>query len=81
MEAPDEEKKKKHKKIKIEFDTNKCWFCLASPSVEKHLIISVGNAAYLVLAKGKKLKFFWKFYCDMKSFEQNHIKPHIEITS
>lgn len=29
-----------------------CWFCLASPEVEKHLIISIGDAAYLTLAKG-----------------------------
>jgi diadenosine tetraphosphate (Ap4A) HIT family hydrolase len=29
-----------------------CWFCLASPEVEKHLIVSIGDAAYLTLAKG-----------------------------
>ena len=29
-----------------------CWFCLASPEVEKHLVVSVGNHAYLALAKG-----------------------------
>lgn len=29
-----------------------CWFCLKSPSVEKHLVISVGGSMYLALAKG-----------------------------
>jgi hypothetical protein len=29
-----------------------CWFCLASPHVEKHLVVSVGNEAYLALPKG-----------------------------
>ena len=29
-----------------------CWFCLSSAEVEKHLIVSVGNHAYLTLAKG-----------------------------
>lgn len=29
-----------------------CWFCLASPEVEKHLVVSVGTYAYLALAKG-----------------------------
>ncbi|KAH9383282.1 CWF19-like protein 1 [Haemaphysalis longicornis] len=29
-----------------------CWFCLASPEVEKHLVISVGESCYLALAKG-----------------------------
>ncbi|KYB26604.1 CWF19-like protein 1 [Tribolium castaneum] len=40
------------KKMKIEFDQSKCWFCLASPSVEKHLIITVASSTYLALAKG-----------------------------
>ncbi|XP_037953190.1 CWF19-like protein 1 homolog, partial [Teleopsis dalmanni] len=30
----------------------KCWFCLSSPDVEKHLVISVGEHFYLALAKG-----------------------------
>lgn len=46
-------KQKKTKRPKMEFDTSKCWFCLASPSVEKHLIIAVGTTAYLALAKGR----------------------------
>lgn len=50
--AEDSTTKRKQKRQKLEFDQSKCWFCLASPSVEKHLIISVGNTAYLALAKG-----------------------------
>ena len=29
-----------------------CWFCLSSPEVAKHLIVSVGSHAYLALPKG-----------------------------
>jgi len=29
-----------------------CWFCLSSPKVEKHLVISIGTSTYLTLAKG-----------------------------
>ncbi|XP_077355654.1 CWF19-like protein 1 [Festucalex cinctus] len=29
-----------------------CWFCLASPQVEKHLVVSIGTNCYLALAKG-----------------------------
>nr|XP_022339809.1 CWF19-like protein 1 [Crassostrea virginica] len=29
-----------------------CWFCLGSPEVEKHLVVSVGTECYLALAKG-----------------------------
>ncbi|RMX57648.1 hypothetical protein pdam_00015893 [Pocillopora damicornis] len=29
-----------------------CWFCLGSPEVEKHLVVSVGDASYVALAKG-----------------------------
>lgn len=48
----DEPKSKKQKREKITFDQEKCWFCLASPSVEKHLIITVGDHCYMALAKG-----------------------------
>ncbi|KAL3285574.1 hypothetical protein HHI36_000104 [Cryptolaemus montrouzieri] len=48
----DEPKSKKQKRAKIEFDQEKCWFCLASPSVEKHLIITVADHSYMALAKG-----------------------------
>ncbi|GLG99136.1 CWF19-like protein 1 homolog [Gryllus bimaculatus] len=34
------------------FDQALCWFCLASPEVEKHLIVSIGSEAYLAVAKG-----------------------------
>ncbi|KAF3794867.1 Zinc finger CCCH domain-containing protein 64 [Nymphaea thermarum] len=29
-----------------------CWFCLSSPNLESHLILSVGDAFYCALAKG-----------------------------
>jgi hypothetical protein len=32
--------------------TRPCWFCLKSPDVEKHLIVSVSNETYVALAKG-----------------------------
>ncbi|TMS03105.1 CWF19-like protein 1, partial [Larimichthys crocea] len=32
--------------------TGPCWFCLASPQVEKHLVISIGTHCYLAMAKG-----------------------------
>ncbi|KAM4747935.1 CWF19-like protein 1 [Rhinophrynus dorsalis] len=32
--------------------TGPCWFCLASPEVEKHLVVSIGNHCYVALAKG-----------------------------
>ncbi|KAH8336930.1 hypothetical protein KR059_008551, partial [Drosophila kikkawai] len=35
-----------------QIDQEKCWFCLSSPDVEKHLIITVGEHFYLALAKG-----------------------------
>lgn len=34
------------------FDQEKCWFCLSSSSVEKHLVITIGEHFYLALAKG-----------------------------
>ncbi|KFB43242.1 AGAP007102-PA-like protein [Anopheles sinensis] len=34
------------------FDQESCWFCLSAGSIEKHLIISVGDHFYLALAKG-----------------------------
>ncbi|CAG2122113.1 unnamed protein product, partial [Medioppia subpectinata] len=35
-----------------QMDPQECWFCLASPQVEKHLIISIGDHSYLAMAKG-----------------------------
>ena len=29
-----------------------CWFCLASPNVESHLVVSIGEACYVALDKG-----------------------------
>lgn len=40
------------RKPRPEFDQEKCWFCLSSPNVEKHLVISIGENFYLALAKG-----------------------------
>lgn len=34
------------------FIVDSCWFCLANPKVEKHLIVSIGNEMYVSLAKG-----------------------------
>lgn len=44
--------RKKHKKTKFEFDQSKCWFCLSSKDVSRHLVISEGKEVYLALAKG-----------------------------
>ncbi|XP_033253451.1 CWF19-like protein 1 homolog [Drosophila miranda] len=35
-----------------ELNQDKCWFCLSSPDVEKHLIITIGERFYLALPKG-----------------------------
>ncbi|XP_074869582.1 CWF19-like protein 1 isoform X2 [Carettochelys insculpta] len=37
---------------KISQPPGSCWFCLASPEVEKHLVVSIGTHCYLALAKG-----------------------------
>jgi len=41
------------KKKKFNQASDNCWFCLASPQVEKHLIVSIGDFCYLALAKGE----------------------------
>ncbi|RXN17764.1 CWF19 1 [Labeo rohita] len=38
--------------ITLSQPTGPCWFCLASPEVEKHLVISIGTHCYMALAKG-----------------------------
>ncbi|XP_005182434.1 CWF19-like protein 1 homolog isoform X2 [Musca domestica] len=44
---------RQHKKPKVQqWDQEICWFCLSCPSVEKHLIITIGTHFYLALAKG-----------------------------
>ena len=40
------------KRPRQQIDPQQCWFCLASPHVEKHLIISIGDHSYLAMAKG-----------------------------
>lgn len=33
-------------------ERSECWFCLATPSLERHLIVSIGEEAYLAMPKG-----------------------------
>ena len=40
------------KKFKPSTDTEKCWFCLSSAEIEKHLIVSIGENFYIALSKG-----------------------------
>jgi len=39
-------------KPKFEEARTDCWFCLASPTCEKHLIVSVRNSCYVAMPKG-----------------------------
>jgi hypothetical protein len=41
-----------NKRARVTQPTRPCWFCLKSPDVEKHLIVSVSNETYVALAKG-----------------------------
>ncbi|XP_068620334.1 CWF19-like protein 1 isoform X2 [Battus philenor] len=56
--ADDDQGKRKRKggenpeRKRKEFDPDTCWFCLSSPTVEKHLVICVGTHCYLALPKG-----------------------------
>uniref|UniRef100_T1JGW9 Small ribosomal subunit protein uS17 n=1 Tax=Strigamia maritima TaxID=126957 RepID=T1JGW9_STRMM len=43
---------KRQKQWKPTQPTGPCWFCLGSPDVEKHLVVSIGNDIYLTLPKG-----------------------------
>ncbi|CAB3228856.1 unnamed protein product [Arctia plantaginis] len=59
MDTPEEDQGRRKRKggdnqerKRIDIDPDSCWFCLSSPSVEKHLVISVGTNCYLALAKG-----------------------------
>ena len=57
MESKDTPKRSRYsegsnKRPKPEFDQAKCWFCLSSPEVSKHLVISVGTEVYVALARG-----------------------------
>lgn len=42
--------RKPRKQMKV--DLANCWFCLASPNVDKTLIVSIGDYSYIALAKG-----------------------------
>ncbi|KAK9409247.1 CWF19-like 1 [Crotalus adamanteus] len=42
----------KRSPFKPPLPTAACWFCLASPDVEKHLVVTIGTHCYLALAKG-----------------------------
>ncbi|CAG2164796.1 unnamed protein product [Oppiella nova] len=42
----------RERKQRPPMNPQECWFCLASPQVEKHLIISIGDHSYLAMAKG-----------------------------
>jgi diadenosine tetraphosphate (Ap4A) HIT family hydrolase len=33
-------------------DRTECWFCLSTPTLERHLIVSIGQEAYLAMPKG-----------------------------
>ncbi|XP_054278247.1 CWF19-like protein 1 [Macrosteles quadrilineatus] len=48
----DQDGNHREKRARPTFDQGSCWFCLASPQVEKHLVISIGREVYLALAKG-----------------------------
>ncbi|XP_031765667.1 CWF19-like protein 1 [Galleria mellonella] len=59
MDAADDDQGKRKRKggdnperKKKDIDPDSCWFCLSSPTVEKHLVITVGTHCYLALAKG-----------------------------
>jgi hypothetical protein len=50
-DCPQAKKKDKAMK-KLGRDFSQCWFCLSNPSLEKHLIVSIGEETYLAVAKG-----------------------------
>lgn len=41
-----------NKRPRSDFDQEKCWFCLSSASVERHLVVCIGTYFYVALAKG-----------------------------
>uniref|UniRef100_A0A182WWW8 Cwf19-like C-terminal domain-containing protein n=1 Tax=Anopheles quadriannulatus TaxID=34691 RepID=A0A182WWW8_ANOQN len=49
---PNQHQQNNQKRGRPTFDQETCWFCLSAGSIEKHLIISVGDHFYLALAKG-----------------------------
>ncbi|KAI8088900.1 CwfJ C-terminus 1-domain-containing protein-like protein [Halteromyces radiatus] len=44
--------KKEERPPRQQADLSSCWFCLANPKIEKHLITSIGSEIYATLAKG-----------------------------
>lgn len=48
----DELNSTKRSNNRIDLSKTPCWFCLSSPTVEKHLIVAIGTHCYLTLAKG-----------------------------
>ncbi|XP_066249101.1 CWF19-like protein 1 [Euwallacea similis] len=65
-----EERRNNKKRPRIEFDQSKCWFCLSSPSVEKHLVVTVGESCYLALAKGGMVEEHF-LICPMEHFQSS----------
>eukprot|EP01132_Coremiostelium_polycephalum_P009149 gene9149-11215_t len=41
-----------HQQRKRQYEETKCWFCLSSPDVESHLVVTIGSEAYLAFPKG-----------------------------
>lgn len=54
-------------------DTDTCWFCFASPNIDKTLIVSIGDMCYLAVAKGGLTDDH------MMIVPINHIRSTIEI--
>ncbi|CCU99336.1 unnamed protein product [Malassezia sympodialis ATCC 42132] len=50
-EAPESGRRRRRKIQAV--DPDQCWFCLSNPSLEKHLIVSVGMECYVALPKGQ----------------------------
>lgn len=50
--SPSGEQEERVKRPRVELDPNDCWFCLASPNVEKEFVVSIADNAYLATAKG-----------------------------
>ncbi|KAJ8608028.1 hypothetical protein MRB53_039934 [Persea americana] len=51
-EQPRDEHRGKRRKHQTKTDPDKCYFCLSNPSCEAHMIASIGEDAYLTIAKG-----------------------------
>ncbi|KAJ6224498.1 hypothetical protein RDWZM_003043 [Blomia tropicalis] len=47
-----QEGNERNQKKQLKVDLENCWFCLASPNVDKTLIVSIGEFSYLAVAKG-----------------------------